>query len=251
MNKKTVEQEIEQTLQFIKIIHQEYDFRRIPMEAEANLLKTVREGRFNDFKAPPYEKIKDNLGFLTKKETTAYAYVVLPFISSFTRVAIDEGVPSDDAFDLSDVLASRLSDCDTLDDIHTLFQVSGEMFAKLIYKQHISYQYHSLQTEKLLTFIRQNIYKKITLEDLAVYSGLSVGRISHLFMDELGISVHNYIQKEKITIACNLLMHTDQPIATIASYLGFQSPSNFAVVFRKWKHTSPTEYHQKMYREVY
>lgn len=251
MENLVTEKEIETGLQLMKIYHSETDFRRIPLDIESNMLTVIREGRFNDYKAAHYEKIKDNLGTFSVNEITIYSYVVVSAITLFTRIAIEEGVPADDIFDLSDIFLIRLSKCKSLNEIHSIYQLSGEMFAKKIHTYHSSVDKHSYQTEKLLNYISQNIFRKITLQDLAEYSGLSVGHISHIFTDEIGTSLHNYIQREKTNVACNLLIHTDKPISTIASYMGFQSPSNFAAVFRKWQHISPTEYRNKMYREVY
>ncbi len=75
--------------------------------------------------------------------------------------------------------------------------------------------------------------------------------LCHLFSREVGISIHNYIQREKITVACNLLEHTTQSISEISTYLGFQSQSNFSAIFRKWKLMTPSQYRKRMYREVY
>lgn len=65
------------------------------------------------------------------------------------------------------------------------------------------------------------------------------------------ISLHNYIQQEKIEVACNLLEHSPRSVAEIATYMVFQNQSNFASVFRKWKGMSPSEYRKINYREVW
>lgn len=251
MENVITEKDIETGLEIMKLYHSETDFRRIPMSVEENMLQIVREGRYKDFKVAPLDKLKDNLGHFSMDDKTMYTYIAVSGITLFSRIAIDEGCPADEVFNLSDIFLIKLSSCASIGEIHHLFQLAGEMFAKRIYDRHRHGSPHSYQIEKMLDYISQNIFRKITLQDLADYSGLSTGYISRLFTNELKISLHDYIQKEKINVSCNLLMHTDEPISKIATYMGFQSPSNFTVIFRKWKHTTPTEYRNKMYREVY
>ena len=245
------EEELENSLQILKLLHEERDFRRMPTEVEANMLDTVRQGRYQDFKVSPYEKIRDSLGTMVENPMTDYTYMVVSAITLFSRIALEEGLNPDDVYDLSDMLLLNLSDCTTLKEIQNLYQLSGVMFARRIHKHKNASHTHSRQTEKALTYISQHIFQKITLEELADYAGLSVSHISRMFTQEMGISIHNYIQREKTAVACNLLMHTDRPISEIATYMGFQTPSNFALVFRKWQKMSPTEYRARMYREVY
>ena len=251
MGKKITAKEIEHGIQLMKLHHSEIGFQRIPFNRENRSLKIIREGRFADFKAPSYAAIKDSIGILSEDALTIYSYMAVSAIALFSRIAIDEGVLPDDVFDLSDILLLTLSESKTLDEVHDLYQLAGEMFAKKIHTLHEANKNTLYQTEIILSYISQNIYKKISLQDIAEYSGLSVGYLSRIFTKQFGISVHNYIQREKINVACNLLMHTTASITTIANYIGFQSPSNFTVVFRKWQGISPTEYRNKMYREVY
>lgn len=245
------EEQLENSLQILKLLHEERGFRRMPVDVEANMLDIVRQGRYQDFKVSPYEKIEDAIGIMAENPMINYTYTVVSAVTLFSRIALEEGVTPDDVYDLSDTLLLNLSDCTSLPEVHNLYQLAGVMFAKRIYKHKYSASVRSHQTEKMLTYISQHIFHKITLEELSDYTGLSVSHMSRLFSREMEISIHNYIQREKITVACNLLMHTDQPISVISSYMGFETPSNFAAVFRKWQNISPTKYRALMYREVY
>ena len=80
---------------------------------------------------------------------------------------------------------------------------------------------------------------------------LSTNYLCNLFSSSLGISIHQYIQREKVQVACNLLQHTDRSVSDIALYMGFQTQSNFAAIFKKWKGITPSEYRKMNYREVY
>ena len=246
------ESELLYSLQILKLFHAETDYRRIPIDAEKNTLDLIRQGRYEDFHASPYEKLKDNICPLIEPPLTNYIFMVVASITLYSRAAIEAGAVSDDVFDLSDTLLLQLAKCTSFEEVHNIYQLSGKFLAKLVHdSRQTNNNSKSWQLERILTYISQHIFQKITLDELAEYVSLSPGHISHLFSKEFGISVHNYIQREKTNVACNLLMHSDRPIAEIATYLGFASPSNFTVVFRKWQKMSPTEYRARMYREVY
>ncbi|OUP83994.1 hypothetical protein B5F07_09075 [Lachnoclostridium sp. An169] len=245
------EEAVNTAIQMIKLYHEETDFQRIPMEAETELMNLIREGRYKDFKGSSFEKFRDSHGSVIPSPLTNYTYIVIAAVTLFSRTAVSAGVAPDDAFDLADILLLYLSACTSVEEVHQVYQLAGTMFAKLVHRRLTEGKKQSFQLEKLRNYISRNIFQKITLTDLSRYAGLSESRISHLFADELGISVHRYIQKEKTDVACNLLMHTDRSVAEIAAYLGFASSGNFSVVFRKWQKMSPTEYRKRNYREVY
>ena len=75
--------------------------------------------------------------------------------------------------------------------------------------------------------------------------------LSSLFARQTGITIHNYIQREKIDVASRLLKFSDRPISDVSTYMGFQSQSNFSLIFRKWKGMTPSEYRSRYFSEVY
>lgn len=243
------EERLEVFLDMIKLRHNENQFQRIPIEVERNLINKIRQGKYKEIHISAFNKMDDNLGLMALDKKTSYSYLVVSAIALFSRAAIESGVSPDDAFDLSDTLLFALSSCKTMEEIHQIMQLSATMFAKQVHK--LQENIRSYQVVQACNYISRNIFNKISLEELADYMGLTSTYLCHLFSGEMGISIHNYIQQEKVNIACNLLMHTNRPISEIATYLGFQTQSNFAAVFRKWQNMTPSQYRNKMYSEVY
>lgn len=243
------EKQIETFLDLIKFRNAENQFQRIPLEVEAELLDKIRQGDYENIHISPFNRMDENLGSMALDKRTGYTYLTVTAIALFSRTAIECGVTPDEAFDLSDTLLYTLSGCSGVDEIHNIFQLSATMFAKRIARLHTTP--HSHQVERICNYISHNIFQKITLEDIASYTELTDTYLCRLFAKEMGISIHSYIQRKKVNIACNLLEHTNQPVSVISTYLGFQSQSNFSSIFRKWKHMTPSEYRKRMYREVY
>lgn len=243
------EERIESDLDLIRLLHSENQFQRIPIQVESDLLNKVRQGKYKDIHISKFNKMDDNLGPMALDKKTGYTYLTVTAIALFSRTAIDCGVSPDDAFDLADTLLYALSNCETTEEIHNIFQLSATMYAKRVFR--LQNSQHSYQVEQACNYISRNIYQKISIEELAEYTELSCTYLSHLFSKEMGISIHNYIQREKINVACNLLEHTKRPISEISTYLGFQTQSNFGAIFKKWQNMTPSEYRNKNYREVY
>nr|WP_302111043.1 AraC family transcriptional regulator [uncultured Acetatifactor sp.] len=249
MASKFTEKTLESFMDMMRIFNNERQMQRIPLDAENHLLNLIRTGKYQEVKCPAYQKIRENIGPMAGDELTIYRYLAVAAITLFSRAALESGVEPDLTFDASDSLLYFLSQAKTMDEIHDIYQVAGTYYARQVYL--LSQKSLSWQIDKICTYIGRNIFNKITLPEIAQYAGLSPNYISSLFKEHMGISIHNYIQREKTVIACNLLMHTDRPISEISVYLGFKSQSNFASIFRKWQNMTPTEYRDKNYREVY
>ena len=232
-----------------RLRHSEQDFQRIPMTAESKLMELIREGKYEELHMAPFSRMDANLGTMAPSPLTQHTYLTVAAITLFSRTAIDAGVRPDDAFDLSDALLNYLSYCKTSDEVHEIYQLAATMFAKQVHE--LKDKKPSYQTERVLNYIARNIYRKITVRDIAEYVDLAPNYLCRLFSREMNISLHQYIQREKITVSCNLLRNTDRSVSDIASYMGFQTQSNFAAVFRKWQNMTPTEYRELNYRETY
>lgn len=245
----TTEKDIINLITVAKLKNSENDFRRIPMEVEHTLMDKIRQGKYDEIHTNRFAKINVNLGLMAATTLVQYSYLIVSAIALFSRTAIDSGVSPDDAFDLSDALLFSVSYCKNMEELYEIYQLSAVMFAKLVHSQ----KEHKLsyQVERILNYISCNIYKKITLEEISEYIGLSQNYTCSLFSNETGLSIHNYIQREKISISCNLLKFSDRSISDISSYMGFQTQSNFSEIFRKWMNMSPSEFRKKNYKEVF
>ncbi len=82
------------------------------------------------------------------------------------------------------------------------------------------------------------------LERLAGEFFVSKYHISHVFKDNLGVSLHQYILKKRLTAARDaILAGTDMSEASY-SY-GFRDYSSFYKAFRKEYGLSPSEYRRR------
>ena len=72
------------------------------------------------------------------------------------------------------------------------------------------------------------------------------GYLSKVFRDVTGMTVMQYMMKEKTEHCQNLLKYSHYSFEEIAYYFGFCSQSHFGQVFKKWTGMTP-----RQYRETY
>ena len=94
-------------------------------------------------------------------------------------------------------------------------------------------------------YIRQNVYTKITIDDIADYLGFSRSHTCKLFKDNLGFSIGAFIRRVKLEESKNLLTYSDKSIAEISSVLCFTDQSHFQNAFKKAFGFTPLQYRNK------
>ena len=96
-----------------------------------------------------------------------------------------------------------------------------------------------------LNFITVHLHEDFTLEDLAAHCHLCRRSLSMRFKEEVGMSIVDFVQQEKIDEARFLLEHTDLPLPQISSHLNYSSQSYFTSQFKKIVRETPEKYRNK------
>jgi len=99
--------------------------------------------------------------------------------------------------------------------------------------------------QKTISFMKNNINKQLTIEEIAENVNYSSNYLSSIFIQKSGMSLINYFNQLKIQKACQLLDFTDKNIKEIAFELAFSDPYYFSKVFTKHMHISPRGYRNK------
>lgn len=91
-------------------------------------------------------------------------------------------------------------------------------------------------------YMKENIEKKLTLEEMAHHIGYSPSHFSTLFNKRTGYSPVNYFNQLKIQKACHLLDFTDMKINQVCYKTGIDDCYYFSRLFHKVMGMSPREY---------
>jgi len=90
-------------------------------------------------------------------------------------------------------------------------------------------------------FIDQNLDVMLSIRQLAQLAGMSQSRFKARFKSEVGIPPADYVMRQKIDHAKQLL-RDHHKVTAVAMQLGFTTSQYFATVFKRYTGKSPTEF---------
>ena len=217
---------------------------QIGVDFENHLLQVVKDGDLSSLRALligpgiDYSKIAQ----ISDEQSKDYEYMIVSVIGLCTRAAVAGGVGVETAYQLGDVYLKRLSKA----------VLQKEPFISLGYRAMIEFTElvkRSKEERSRLSYvnackdyIEKNLRKDLKVGDIAPAIGVSRTYLSRLFHQEEGITVQQYIQKEKCRHAAQMLQYSDHSIAQIALFFGFSSQSYFGACFQTWYGMTPNAY---------
>ncbi len=95
--------------------------------------------------------------------------------------------------------------------------------------------------ERVLTYINENIWEQLTIDELSEITDLSQSRFKHKFREHIGRSPIDYINSKKIEKAKEIIS-TTASMKEVGYKLGYSSPAYFSHVFKKYTRMTPLEY---------
>ena len=95
---------------------------------------------------------------------------------------------------------------------------------------------------RIRRYIDCNVYRKITLDEIAGYAGMNRTYFCLFFKKHFKISLTEYINSRKVDIASAMLLQTEKPVSDIAKECGFTTVNYFNRIFRNIMGVSPGEF---------
>lgn len=96
-----------------------------------------------------------------------------------------------------------------------------------------------------MEMMQENIRGKLTLNEFAGFSRLSVSHFSNMFRARTGFSPVEYFNHLKIQHSCQELIFSTKTVKEIANELGFSDQYYFSRMFSRFMDISPTEYRKR------
>lgn len=143
-----------------------------------------------------------------------------------SRAAIRGGMDADDALMLSDRYIQRCELMNTAEEITNLqFHMISDYTAR-VERLHFGSDPSQL-IAAVSNYIQHHLSEPITTEQIAASLYISRTHLSARFHKETGITLSDYILKEKTEEAKRLLRYTDKSLAAISAYLAFHRKAIF------------------------
>ena len=92
------------------------------------------------------------------------------------------------------------------------------------------------------SYIAEHCAQKLTLEDVASYSGYSKYHFARMFKAYAGISFYDFFLRQRVLLCEQLLADPQIPVTEVALRCGFGSIATFNRIFKQYEKMTPTEY---------
>lgn len=105
-------------------------------------------------------------------------------------------------------------------------------------------QINIINVTAAIDYIENNLADKLDLEIVAQAVHYSKYYLHRVFTETIGLTIHDYVQRRKLTEAAKLLIFSDKPIIEIALIAGYESQQAFTTIFKLMYKKTPRQYRE-------
>ncbi|WP_158630183.1 AraC family transcriptional regulator [Cohnella sp. AR92] len=98
------------------------------------------------------------------------------------------------------------------------------------------------------SFVRERAAEPLTIREVAETFRLSERHFRRLFKRHTGQTFHEFVQRQRILTACELLRTTRHKLDTVAGMVGYRDLQTFSRVFKRIEGSSPGRYRKSFFR---
>ena len=99
--------------------------------------------------------------------------------------------------------------------------------------------------DNAVAYIDAHLSEELSVRELAARCFVSADHLTRMFKKKFGMTVSEYIQDKRISLAAELLRHKDLSISMVANTVGFGNYSYFTEQFKKRYGLTPREYQKR------
>lgn len=213
--------------------------RSYPFESELELVNKVKIGDRTGAK----EILNNILGtimFQDPGDISVLKARLVELLSVLGRAAVQGGVS------IENILSKNLENITLVLKIENQADLCAWLSKAL--NEFIEMVYQSQKANKLtqinpaIKYIEQHYDQQLNLEEIAKAAHLSVSRLAHVFKEQMGITMIDYLTKVRIEKAKQLLISTDKSCTEICFQVGYNNQSYFTRTFRKLVKMTPRKF---------
>jgi len=219
----------------------ELSISRHSLALEKQFMELIREGKTAELTRLWTTFPSEGVGLLSKKSQLRNTKnLAICLITIVTRAAVDGGLYEELAFRLSDLYIQQIEEMNDIKTVDALgFRALLDFAERVEQSQKAGI---SKPVRMCLEHIFNHLYQEITVEQLAELTSLNGSYLMHLFKQQMGVTLANYIQEQRIEEAKKLLRITNDTALSIGMRLNFYDQSHFIKVFKKMTGMTPKQY---------
>ncbi len=160
--------------------------------------------------------------------------------AQFNLAATRAGLSEYTAHDIHKEYYGRLENAESTGEILDLCKRHAAELCEAVSKVRREKSY-SQPVAACCAYIREHIYERLTVDGLSEALHFGKSYLSHRFREETGITILEFIHREKVEEA-KLLLRSHIPISDIAEELGFSSQSHLTAVFKRTTGMTPHKF---------
>ena len=210
-----------------------------PLESERALLQKVKIGDRIGAK----EILNSILGTILFKDLGDLGILkvrLLELLSVLSRSAVEGGVDVHTMLERNLAYVNKVMQIDTQEDLCAWISAALNEFIELVYSSQDARK--TTQIRPAINYIDANYDKPITLAEIARASHLSVSRLAHLFKEQMGVTLIDYVTQVRIERAKELLLGTDQSCTEVCFQVGYSNASYFTRTFKSVAGLTPRQF---------
>lgn len=236
-----IEKEIEKELSQ----RRDYETYHHDLAQEESLFALIREGSVSGLIAKiSISDLPNNAVLSRKSHLRSQKNLVISDITLATRAAIKGGLLPELAFTLSDIYIQRVEELQNLNDVTQLKNEALIEFAERV--KNSKTEQFSKEVVQCTYYIFNHLFEDLSLERLSKHVNLTPSYLSTRFKKETGLSIVDYIQRERVYEAQKMLKFSSKSLSDICARLNFNDQSYFTRVFKKWSGVTPLQYRKKV-----
>jgi len=96
--------------------------------------------------------------------------------------------------------------------------------------------------KRIIDYVDTNLDKRISIADIASVADMSPAYMVRIFRRTTGVSLYQYVLRQRVLRAMGLITNSDMPLNNIATTTGFSSHSQFTTTFRRVTQMTPSTF---------
>lgn len=227
--------------------YQENGKRHNPYDQEFRECASIEQGDLEQLETAIKEDYLGEYGTLAKTPIRHTRNLGIVVVTLASRAAIRGGLPYEIAYSLSDSTIQKLEECNDIPTLFHIFRSAEFRYARMVkdlneQKAGTADKDKNPHINRCKNYVFSHLHEKISVPDIAKELNLNANYLSGLFHQCEKISLTDFIRREKMNLAKNLLAYSRYSSSEIAAYLGFSSQSHMGKIFKEYTGMTPYQY---------